>query len=269
MPRNVGTKTIEDFGDQWTRYSDNGGYYGSIDMLRDILEPLVPLESVAGLRVAEIGSGSGRIVNMLLDAGAAHVTAVEPSSAVEVLADNIASRADRVTILAVAGDALPPKPAQDLIVSIGVIHHIPEPEPVVEAAMAALRPGGRLLIWLYGHEGNAAYLALAKPLRVFTTRLPHRALAGLCHALNTALGLYARLCEILPLPLRSYMREVVCKLSRDKRYLVIYDQLKPAYAKYYRRAEATALLERAGFCAIALHHRHGYSWTVIGTKPVA
>jgi hypothetical protein len=44
-----------------------------------------------------------------------------------------------------------------------------------------------------------------------------------------------------------------------KRYLVIYDQLNPAYTEYYRQAEARQLLERAGFEDIVLYHRHGYS----------
>jgi len=50
------------------------------------------------------------------------------------------------------------------------------------------------------------------------------------------------------------------------RRLVIYDQLNPAYAKYYTREEAQDLLARQGFVDIRLHHRHGVSWTVLGTK---
>jgi hypothetical protein len=55
-------------------------------------------------------------------------------------------------------------------------------------------------------------------------------------------------------------------MSPHKRRLAIYDQLNPAYAKYYTREEAAALLAAAGFVDIRLHHRHGYSWSVIGTK---
>jgi len=46
-----------------------------------------------------------------------------------------------------------------------------------------------------------------------------------------------------------------------------FDQLNPAEARYYRRAQAMELLEAAGFQDVQLFHRHGYSWTVIGTKP--
>jgi hypothetical protein len=51
-----------------------------------------------------------------------------------------------------------------------------------------------------------------------------------------------------------------------KRYLVIYDQLKRAYAKYYKEHEVRKLLENAGFEDVRLHHRHGYSWTAAASK---
>lgn len=108
--------------------------------------------------MADIGSGTGRIVNMLLDAGAALVLAVEPSDAMEVLKQNTASRADRITYLRGSGETLPANLKLDLVVSIGVLHHVPNPDPIVRAAYDALASGGFLVIWLYGRDGNEAYL---------------------------------------------------------------------------------------------------------------
>jgi hypothetical protein len=130
-----------------------------------------------------------------------------------------------------------------------------------------LRPGGKCCIWLYGREGNELYLALVKPLRAVTTRLPDRALRAMSSVLNVAADAYIMGCRVFPLPLRDYMRCVFGKLDRRKRFLVIFDQLNPAYAKYYSEKEAWALLEQAGFADIKLHHRHGYSWTVLGRRP--
>ena len=83
-----------------------------------------------------------------------------------------------------------------------------------------------------------------------------------------ALGIYASACRYLPLPLRGYMRSVISRLTPDKRFLVVYDQLNPAHARYYREHEVRELLERAGFVNVRLHHRHGYSWTAVGERPV-
>jgi hypothetical protein len=56
-------------------------------------------------------------------------------------------------------------------------------------------------------------------------------------------------------------------MDHEKRVLIVYDQLRPAYARYYSKAEAVALLSAAGFADVQVHHRHGYSWTVTGTRP--
>lgn len=259
-------QTIKDFGDQWLKYTDNQGYYGSLELFSDILSPFLTPDEIRGSRVAEIGSGVGRIVNMLLQAGVKQVIAVEPSQAFEVLSHNI-QEPQKVILLKVTGDQLPPYGNLDFVFSIGVLHHIENPVPVVEAAFKALRPGGHFFVWLYGKEGNGLYLAFIHPLRVLTKRLPHFMLASLVEIVYWPLVLYINFCHRLPLPLRGYMMSVLEKMSPEKRRLIIYDQLNPAYARYYTQYEAKKLLSDVKFVNIRIHHRHGYSWTVIGTKP--
>lgn len=264
----LGDRTIADFGDQWTRFRDNDGFYGSGALFDDVFGPLVDRAQLAGRRVAEIGAGTGRFSRILLDAGVAHVVAVEPSAAFEVLRDNTADGADRITCIHATGDRIPAGLDLDYVFSIGVLHHVPDPGPVVRAARAALRPGGTIAIWLYGREGNALYLALALPMRVVTSRLPHPVLWGLTRALDPLLVAYSALCRMAPLPLHEYMRDVIGRLAGDKRRLVLYDQLNPAYARYYTQAEAVRLLEDAGFEDVRTYHRHGYSWALTGRRPL-
>jgi SAM-dependent methyltransferase len=263
-------RTIRDFGEQWTTYTDNSGYYGSAALFDDAFAPFVSVADLKGTRIAEIGAGTGRFVAIFLAAGAAHVRAVEPSAAMDVIRRAFPPQPEtssRLELVEAPGDCLAQDGSRDFVFSIGVLHHIPDPDPVCRAAYGALRPGGRFGAWLYGREGNGAYLFVFGLLHRVTRRLPHRALAALTWSLGWALDLYIALCRILPLPLRHYARNVLAKLTRDKRRLVIYDQLNPAYAKYYRREEAVDLLRRAGFVEIQVHHRHGYSWTVMGRKP--
>ena len=163
------------------------------------------------------------------------------------------------------GDELPDG-QYDMIFSIGVLHHIPDPMPVLRAAYRALKPQGQMFIWLYGAEGNDAYLRLVLPLRALTKRMPHRFNATLAYALDIPLVIYVAACQYLRLPLYRYMRNYLGKLTADKRRLVIYDQLNPEWAKYYKRDEAERLLTDAGFQEVRSHHRGGYSWTVLGTK---
>jgi len=124
-----------------------------------------------------------------------------------------------------------------------------------------------LLIWLCGWERNEAYLRFTEPLRRLTTRLPYPALSSLSTAAEWALTAYIGACRLLPLPMHRYMTGVLAKLPPSVRKLTVYDQLNPAYAKYYRKSEAEHLLLAAGFTNVMIYHRHNYSWTAIGTKP--
>jgi 2-polyprenyl-3-methyl-5-hydroxy-6-metoxy-1,4-benzoquinol methylase len=261
-------KTIQDFGAQWTANQSNEGYYASQELFKDIVEPLIPVVDFAGKHCAEIGAGTGRISAMMLEADVASITAVEPSAAYDVLVKNLSQYEERVKPVQVRGDEIP-KNDFDVVLSIGVVHHIPEPMPVMKAAYESLAPGGRMLIWLYGYEGNRLYLAIFKPLRAITSRLPVWANHLLAWILYLILAPYIALCRIVPfkLPLKDYLVGVLGRFSPRNIRLVIVDQLNPAWAKYYRKSEAKQLMQDAGFDNVELHHRHGYSWTVLGYKP--
>lgn len=263
---NKDSRTIEDFGKQWTAFTDNEGYYGSVELLRDITGPYLDLSELQGKNVADIGSGTGRIVNMLLDSGVARVTAVEPSDAFHVLKLNTQSRSAKVRYLHATGDALEPTGDLDYVFSIGVLHHIENPMPTLNAMRGALKTGGIVITWLYGYEGNERYVKLASILRKVTIICPDYLLKALCYVFDFMLDGYILGCRIVSLPMRDYFANVYGKVSRSKRRLILFDQLNPSYAKYYTEQEARDLLEKAGFSDVKTYHRHGYSWTVSGIK---
>jgi SAM-dependent methyltransferase len=260
-------RTIDDFGEQWSHFHDNSGFFGSAALLADHFGPLLTPADLAGRRVADIGAGAGRFVNVFLDSGAAHVVAVEPSDAFFVLKRNTERREARITYLHATGDALPPALGLDAAFSIGVLHHIPDPLPVLVAARTSLRPGGQFFGWLYGREGNGTYLLPLAVLRGMSAALPHRALLAVSWLLYWPLRAYIAAAHHVGLPLAGYATHVLAPLDPEKVRLVIYDQLKPAYAKYYRREEVHDLFARAGYADITLYHRHGYSWAVRARRP--
>jgi SAM-dependent methyltransferase len=267
----IDEKTIADFDQQWTIYADNDGWYGSVELFEDIISPLLTCDDLRERRVAEIGSGTGRIVNMLLEAGAAHVCAVEPApGAFQNLQKNLreSSEQGKVKFINARGDNWLAEPAVDYVFSIGVIQFISEPGDTIKCAYENLKPGGEFFIWLYSYEGNEAYLAVILPLRKLTSKLPHFALRLVVELIYGAAFLYRQLARIVPLPLRQYIDKIWWPMTPAKRRLVIYDQLNPSYAKYYRRQEAIDLMKDGGFVDIKIHHRYGYSWCVKGVRPV-
>lgn len=266
MPKDQ-DKTIQDFGDQWIRYPQNEGFYASLELFKDICGPLLTVSEIKGKKVLDVGSGTGRIVKMLLDANVGKVIAVEPSAAYEKLVLNTMPWKDRIKYVKSKGEAIS-EAEVDYAFSIGVLHHIPKPLPTVKKVFDCLRPGGKFLIWVYGVEGNWLYLKIFQPLRMVTSKLPDKILAGLAFLLNFLLSIYLFFSKLLPLPFYRYMREVLLKLDFRDRFLVIFDQLNPEYAKYYHKEEAESLLKNAGFVNIVSYHRHAYSWTILGEKPL-
>ena len=264
---NIEALVIEQFGEQWTHFTENPGYYGSREVLDDIFGPLGSCEELRGKVVAEVGAGSGRLINILADTGAKHVVAVEPSEAMAVMKENTAHNKDKITYIQAKGDEWTFRDL-DAVISIGVLHHIHDPFPTAKRMFENLKPGGKCIIWLYGREGNELYLTLFQPLRLLTTKLPHWLLVALSTFMVLPLNIYCALCRVLPLPMRNYMLNHIARLDQKARRITIYDQLNPTWAKYYPRAEAEDLLRKTGFENVQSFHRHGYSWTVTGIRPV-
>ncbi|MCW8914929.1 MAG: class I SAM-dependent methyltransferase [Magnetovibrio sp.] len=264
MTDKIANKTINDFGRQHETYNEYSGFYGSVDILADTLGPLMSPEDFAGKDVLDLGAGTGRWMHTFHNLGAKNITAIEPSSAINVARANT-EHLGNITYHHVPGDKIPDG-QHDYVFSFGVVHHIPDPDPVMKRVYEVLKPGGKAIIWLYGRENNGLYLAFMHTLRVFTVRMPDRALDGLSKAMVPMVRLYSKFCKFLPLPLKGYMSEYIDQVEDYYVQVTIYDQLNPQYAMYYRRQEAIDLMERAGFTDIQIYHREKYSWTVIGTK---
>jgi SAM-dependent methyltransferase len=265
-------KTIQDFDEQWSRYSDNEGWYASLDLFKDMITPLLSCEELNGKTIADIGSGTGRIVGMLLDADASHVYAIEPAEgAFQKMKTNVSEmpRGDQVTCINARGDDWQVTAPVDYVFSIGVIQFIVDPSTTLSRAYDNLKPGGEIFLWLYSHEGNEVYLNFIRPLRKLTTKLPHFMLTAVIAALYAILCIYKVATTIFPLPLKKYIETIWWPMTPKKRRLVIYDQLNPSYAKYHKKHEALEILSNAGFDNLKIHHRHGYSWCVKGTKVLA
>ena len=259
-------RSIADFGKQWQAYPRNTGRYASVEYFFDIVQPFLKPADIDGAVAIDVGSGSGRIVSMLICAGARQVHAVEPSSAFDVLRQNTAEWSNNITYHKIRGDKIQPDLQADLVVSIGVLHHIPEPHPTVRAMFEALRPGGRCVVWVYAREGNRLLLIVLEPLRWVTNRLNHRVLELVSRGVVHGARAYSWICKFLPLPMHRYMTSVFRSVDPEVQFLIVYDQLNPAYAKYYRRMEAIALLKDAGFVDVQVRFRRGYSWVISGTK---
>jgi 2-polyprenyl-3-methyl-5-hydroxy-6-metoxy-1,4-benzoquinol methylase len=116
--------------------------------------------SLKGKRVLDFGSGTGGMVQRLLDNGAAQVVGVDISERViEYGRERLAAYGNRVEMY--AGDIRELDIGEfDVIVSQNTLEHVMPLEPVVQAVVAKAKPGGDMYfgfspLWYspYGHHG--------------------------------------------------------------------------------------------------------------------
>ena len=110
----------------------------------DVFDRLVG--DVAGLRVLDVGCGTGRHA-LRLAAQGAHVTGADPCPRMLAVARKLsAAQGLDVTWLPVGYEALPAGEAFDLVLSTLVLCHILDLDGAIGALAACLKPGGRLVI---------------------------------------------------------------------------------------------------------------------------
>ena len=79
-----------------------------------------------------------------------------------------------VTRSRVRSSAVPPE-SVDVAFSVGVLHHTPDPKRCFFELVRRVRPGGRVIAWVYGRENNGWIVHGISPLReAITSRLPHK-----------------------------------------------------------------------------------------------
>jgi SAM-dependent methyltransferase len=153
----------------------------------------------------------------------------------------------------------------DVAFSIGVIHHLEHPERAIAQLTKAAKPGGRVLIWVYGHENLELYVNVLNPLRnALFSRMPLPLVRLAAHVPAAALWATLRL-RIHPFAYLKLLRG----FSYRHLVAIVFDQMLPQTACYWRRDEALALLRTGALEDPEIHWVNECSWTVTARKKPA
>jgi SAM-dependent methyltransferase len=175
IPRLAGETYVASFGRQWNRYdvarTDE-------DEATFQVKTGVPAASLGGKLVLDAGCGGGRYLRV---AGSrrARVVGVDLSSAVEKAATLCAELPEVCIVQADLLNLPVANAAFDLVYSIGVLHHTPDPRKAFAQVARKVKPGGRLAVWLY-RKNTILQEWLNLGLRSVSTRLPTSVLEPLC-----------------------------------------------------------------------------------------
>jgi len=269
---NTGHKeTAAAFGYQWKHFAALNERYRK--QFLDWIRPVEP-SFFKGKAVLEGGCGKGRHTALAADFGATDVVAMDLSEAVDVAFANT-GRHPSVHIVQADLNHPPVKRVFDYAFSIGVLHHLPDPERGFRALTEKVKPGGAMSAWVYGREGNGWIVRVVSPLRErITSRLPRPVLQPLA-ALLTAPMFVATRFVYRPagrtalagkLPYASYL-EYIADFSFREQRTIVFDHLVPPIAHYLRRDEFAAWFDRASLADVVIEHHNANSWRGFGRVP--
>lgn len=124
----------------------------AVNYHRWILDECAPY---LGGTIAEVGAGAGSVSRLLLGRGVQHLFAFEPSPDMFALLQQELRGEERATAVNDFFDADDARGRFDSVVYINVMEHIEDDRAEMATALAALKPGGHLVIfvpalsWLY------------------------------------------------------------------------------------------------------------------------
>ena len=258
-------ESVKDFGDQFLTDKDIGGYWGSIELLKEIVFPF-DLNLIKNKKIMDVGIGSGRISNNLLKYEPSKLIAIEPSEAINIAKENIKS--DKIEYLNIKGQDINFENEFDYAFALCVIHHIPEYEEVLKKIEKSLKKDGKFIAWVYSKEGMEMYIFILKNLRRITSIMPDLMLRFFSKFLALLTYPYGFLCKFFPLPLKKYFVTMFNKFSFKHKTYVIFDQFNPSFYKYFEKEELIKKLNDAGLKVESLVNTVGHQYTVICSKKV-
>lgn len=172
-------RTLTSYSYQWRKFKEMLPHWKQVFL--DSIRPIEPA-FFRGKLGLDAGCGFGRSLYYAASYGA-EVIGMDLSEAVEAAMENTRHLPN---VHVIQGDIFRPplrERSLDFVYSVGVLHHLPDPQRGFLALAGLLAPGAPIFIWVYS-RGRGRQIALFSLLRAVSTRLPLRLLNFLCLGLS-------------------------------------------------------------------------------------
>src|ERR1044072_1594775 len=168
-------ETARSFGYEWHRFPEM--YEEWERQFLDYMQPHAA-DFFPGKKILDAGCGNGRFAYYAAKYGA-EVWAIDLGPAVEVARRNTEASGDIQVVQADLHNLPFALESFDFIYSLGVLHHLPDPEQAFRNLLRFLKPNGEIQIYLYWKPERRPIKTLlltgVAGARRLTTRLPQQA----------------------------------------------------------------------------------------------
>lgn len=272
---NVDQKTADAFASSWNNLPTESVY--TYDQFVDWFAPLTE-QDINQRQILELGCGNGSLMTHLLRWQPQLLVGVDLGDSVLSAEKNLASF-DHAHWQIVKHDLVTYNGGPfDVVYSIGVLHHLKDPQAGFASVLQNTKSGGKFHCWVYAHEGNAVIRWIVDPLRKLSSRLPWWVTKYfIATPLVAPYFLYAKGVQLLDklfgrkyfvwLPLYDYSLWIA---KRDFLFFrhVAFDQLVTPQTIYLKREQISAWLnnDQIDQSSTYIIFRNGNSWKFGGRK---
>lgn len=274
MTRNLDSRTVDSFGDEWSRFDQEAIQGPEAQAIFDEYFAVFPWDALpVDASGFDMGCGSGRWARLAAPR-VGHLHCIDPSAALDVARKTL-GELDNVSFhRASVDDGTLPEGSQDFGYSLGVLHHVPDTGAAIRSCTRMLKPGAPFLLYLYYRFDNrsAGYRMLwsvsdwirqavsrlpSKPKHVVTDLLALVAYFPLARAalLAEKLGV-----DVTGWPLAYYRDHSWYTMRTDSR-----DRFGTPLEQRFTREEIRSMMEAAGLESVTFSERAPF-WCAVGFR---
>lgn len=272
--KNLDTKTIESFGDEWTQFDQSDLTNKEAYEIFKNYFSIFPLSNLSKTSEGfDMGCGSGRWAKFIAPkVGLLHC--IDPSKSIKI-AEKKLIKFDNIKYHQKSLDSSGlKKESQDFGYSLGVLHHVPKTKSAIVSCTKLLKPGAPFLLYIYYSFDNRpiwfkCLWRLSNFMRFFISKLPKFLKFLICDTI--ALLVYYPFARFVFLtekfgltlknfPLHFYRSKSFYSMRTDAR-----DRFGTPLEKRFSKKEIHKMMQISGLEKITFRKNAPF-WTAIGYK---
>jgi SAM-dependent methyltransferase len=266
--------TIDSFSEEWTKFnsfSDDEIEHIGAEYFDIVTKEMLHKHAA----VLDMGCGTGRWSRYIADR-AGVVEAIDPGQSVFAASRLLADK-NNVRITQASSDSIPfADETFDLVVCLGVLHHIPDTQKALNDLIAKLKPGGYALLYFYYNLENRGTLykllfRCSNAMRQVISKQPAGRKKILCDGIAWSIYLplrtFASMIKILSgdkiyqkLPLSYYVGKSMHVMRNDA-----LDRFGTPLEKRYSKQDITTMCNKSGLTDLHFSENTPY-WHLIARK---